>query len=190
MSEHDKEKLLDHNYDGIQEFDNPLPGWWLATFYGTIIFAALYIGYYHLGSGRGPNEELATELESVKAKQQTAQQGQPEGPNAEELQAVFADAARRDAGKKIFAEKCATCHGPEGGGLIGPNLTDNYWIHGKGTLVDIATVVSEGVLDKGMPPWKTMLKKDEIYSVVAFVKSLKGSHPSNPKPPQGEEVKD
>lgn len=189
MSEHEQEKILDHNYDGIQEFDNPLPGWWLATFYGTIIFTVLYIGYYHLGNGPGPLDELAQDMDKVKAMQQAGKPADA-GPSEAALLAVFNDAGKREAGKKIFAEKCASCHGPDGGGIIGPNLADNFWIHGKGGLVDIAKVVADGVADKGMPPWKTMLKEDEVFSVVAYVKSLKGTHPSNPKAPQGEEVKE
>lgn len=181
-----KEKLLDHNYDGIQEFDNPLPGWWLATFYGAIIFAFLYVGYYHFGPGPTPGDELAESLNELKARDHTV----TEPPVSEEaLAVIFHDSKRREAGHQIFTEKCATCHGPDGGGVIGPNLTDNYWLHGHGTLSDIAQTVSEGVLDKGMPPWKLLLKKEEIYSVVAYVKSLGGTHPANPKAPQGEEVK-
>ena len=183
-----KEKPLDHAYDGIQEYDNPLPGWWLATFYITIVFAVLYIGYYHVGSGPGPHEELASDLAEIKA--QASANTPKEPPLTEEaMMAVYADAGRRDSGKKVFVEKCASCHAVDGGGLIGPNLTDNFWIHGKGTMVDVASVVSEGVLDKGMPPWKTMLKKDEIQNVVAYVHSLKGTKPANPKAAQGNEVK-
>lgn len=185
----EKEKVLDHNYDGIQEFDNPLPGWWLTTFYGAIAFAFLYVGYYHFGPGPTPEAQLAQDLAEFRAQDENARGKEPP-PSEEQLAAIFKDPARREAGKGIFLEKCSACHGPDGGGLIGPNLTDNYWIHGKGTLVDISGVVSEGVLEKGMPSWKVLLKKEDIQSVVAYVKSLRGTHPANPKPPQGEEVKD
>jgi cytochrome c oxidase cbb3-type subunit 3 len=184
-----KEKLLDHNYDGIQEFDNPLPRWWLATFYGAIVFAFLYLGYYHFGPGATPEETLAHDLGELKALDK-ASEAKEAGPSEVELAAVFKDLSRREAGKKLFLEKCSSCHGADGGGLIGPNLTDKFWLHGRGTLVDIAEVVSNGVADKGMPTWKLLMKKDEIYSVVAYVKSLKGTHPANPKAPQGTEVKD
>lgn len=185
----DQEKLLDHDYDGIREFDNPLPRWWLATFYGAIIFAFLYSGFYFVGPGQDSETRLAEEMAEIQLRQNAEKKATP-GPSQDELLAVFADAGRKEAGHKIFTEKCAACHGPAGGGVIGPNLTDNYWIHGAGSLTDIFQVVSEGVLDKGMPPWKTMLKREELQSVVAFVKSLKGSHPADAKAPQGTEYKE
>lgn len=184
-----EEKVLDHNYDGIQEYDNPLPGWWLATFYGAIIFSIFYIGYYHYGSGPSPTEELARDMAEIQAREMNARAKEP-GPTEEFLAAIFQDPARREAGHAIFTERCASCHGPQGGGMIGPNLTDAFWIHGRGTLLDLAGIVSEGVPEKGMPPWKLLLKKEEIHSVVAYVKSLKDSHPANAKEPQGEPVKE
>lgn len=183
------EKVLAHDYDGIQEYDNPLPRWWLLTFYGAIVFAFFYVGYYHFGPGPTPEATLEEDLAEIHALDAKAKAADP-GPTEEAMLAIFKDTQRREDGHKIFTEKCATCHGPDGGGLIGPNLTDDYWLHGRGTLVDILHVVSDGVLDKGMPPWKTMLKKEEVQSVVAYVKSLHGSHPANPKAPQGELVKD
>ncbi len=184
-----QEKVLDHEYDGIQEFDNPLPSWWLTTFYGTILFAFLYVGYYHFGPGTAPIEQLAQDLEEMRAVEKAAEKQDP-GPDENALLAIFADPTRQKSGQHVFAEKCATCHGAEGGGLIGPNLTDNYWLHGKGNLTDLAHIVSDGVPEKGMPPWKTMLKKDEIYSVIAYVKNLKGTRPANAKAPQGTEIRE
>lgn len=186
MSEQQHDKLLDHEYDGIQEMDNPLPGWWLATFYGAIVFSFLYVGYYHMGSGPSLLDELQTDLDAVHA---TKAQTESTGPTEESLMAIFNDAGRKEAGKKQFIEKCASCHGVHGEGLIGPNLTDNFWIHGNATLVDIANVVANGVPDKGMPPWKSLLKEQELYSVVAYVKSLHGTKPANQKAPQGNEIK-
>ncbi|MGZ3653243.1 MAG: cbb3-type cytochrome c oxidase N-terminal domain-containing protein [Bdellovibrionota bacterium] len=183
------EKILDHDYDGIKEFDNPLPRWWLATFYGAILFSIFYVAYYHFGPGPAPETILSQDIEEMKSLERNSQKADP-GPTEEALAAIYHEPSRREEGKRVFTEKCAVCHGVQGGGLIGPNLTDNYWIHGKGTLVDIFHVVSEGILEKGMPSWKLMLKKDEVQSVVVYVKSLRGSHPANPKAPQGEEVKD
>jgi cytochrome c oxidase cbb3-type subunit 3 len=161
----------------------------LATFYGAVIFGILYVGYYEFGPGPGSREELAEDLGKLKQQEILAKGSEP--PVTEEsMLAIFHSKERLAAGHKLFTEKCMACHGPDGGGQIGPNLTDAFWIHGKGTLTDIVTVVSEGVADKGMPPWGTMLKKDEIYSVVAYVKSLKGTHPANPKASQGIEIKD
>jgi cytochrome c oxidase cbb3-type subunit 3 len=91
-------------------------------------------------------------------------------------------------GKATYATNCASCHGPAGGGIIGPNLTDDYWIHG-GSLAEIRTVVADGVLDKGMPPWNKLLKPDQVNAVVAYISTLRGTNPAGAKPPQGELVR-
>lgn len=108
----------------------------------------------------------------------------------EALMAIYKDPAQREAGKALFLEKCSACHASDGGGIIGPNLTDRFWLHGRGTLSDIVKVVSEGVPEKGMPTWEIMLKREQIYAIAAHVKSLQGTHPAHPKPPQGEEIKE
>jgi len=188
MNKKESDSLLDHNYDGIHEYDNPLPGWWLATFYLTILFSILYVGYYHIGGpGKDPREDLAKELDGIKEKQMAA--NKVAGPDEAALLAAFQDSGRKTAGKGIYTEKCASCHANDGGGLIGPNLTDKFWIHGDGSLPAILAVVSEGVVDKGMPPWKALLKSDEIVSVVAYVKTFAGSKAAAPKAPQGVEIK-
>jgi len=182
-------EILDHSYDGIQEFDNPLPNWWLATFYITIVFAFLYVGYYHFGPGPSLDQELATGLEMIKA-QEAANQKSAAPLTDEVLAAAFADPSVRESGKKIFVEKCLACHGASGEGGIGPNLTDAYWIHGNGGLAALVKVVSEGVADKGMPPWSALLKQAEIVAVASHAKGLQGTKPANPKAPQGELVKE
>jgi cytochrome c oxidase cbb3-type subunit 3 len=183
------DQIIEHDYDGIQEYDNPLPNWWLAIFYLSIVFSAVYVGYYHFAGGPSLDDELAADLAAVRAKQQV-NTGTPDGPGEEELLAVFQDDGRRRLGAEQFMGKCASCHGNKGEGSIGPNLTDHYWLHGDGSLPAILQVVSDGVPDKGMPPWKGMLKKDELLSVVAYVRSLAGSPVANGKAPQGTEVKE
>jgi cytochrome c oxidase cbb3-type subunit 3 len=106
----------------------------------------------------------------------------------DELEKLAAQSSIVNQGREVFGSKCAACHGADLQGIIGPNLTDEYWIHGKGTLTDIALVVRSGVLDKGMPSWKEQLKTDEVQAVVVFVASRRGSHPANPKAPQGDKV--
>lgn len=184
MTENKHEETLEHEYDGIRELDNPLPGWWLATFYGTIVFALLYVGYYHLGTGPSLVEELQRDMAEISEKAKPAEG--PSGPDESALLAVLEDPAALRLGKEQYAAKCASCHGNQGEGSIGPNLTDAYWIHGDGSITAIATVVSDGVAAKGMPPWKGLLKEDELVAVVGFVKSLKGTKPANAKAPQGE----
>ena len=102
---------------------------------------------------------------------------------------LIADPNSVKAGKEIFLSKCSSCHGEHGQGIIGPNLTDHFWLHGKGTAVDIFKTVDKGVPDKGMPPWGPILAASEVKNVVAFVKTLQGTNPANPKAPQGVEVK-
>lgn len=187
MEQHnDKEPmLLDHNYDGIQEFDNPLPTWWLVTFFITIIFGF----FYWLDTeivGRGSQvQEVEKELAILRAR---APKADPSNTNDDSYKAFAAVAANLAKGKDVYGGKCATCHGPEGQGMIGPNLTDNFWLHGRGGYSDVDKVVRQGVLDKGMPPWETQLNAEDIKAVTVFVVSLRGSSPLNPKAPQGEKV--
>ncbi len=186
MSNKEMDKVLNHDYDGIKEYDNPLPNWWLATFYITIVFAGIYYAYYEFGGGKTLADELVDDMKNVKTVQ--AQNKGPETSDAD-LQAKFTDTNVVTAGKDIFMKNCLACHGDKGQGLVGPNLTDNFWIHGKGTPADILNVIKVGVLDKGMPAWEATLKADEQIQVSAFVYSLKGTNPEGAKAPQGEEVK-
>lgn len=183
------DKLLDHDYDGIRELDNPLPGWWLATFYGAIVFAVLYVYAFHVNSNKTSRDNLNQDLAEVKAAQK-ASGGGADGPQEEKLLAMIGSVEAQNKGKGIFQEKCLSCHGPAGQGGIGPNLTDDYWLHGDGKPMAIATTVFNGVAEKGMPPWKALLPEEDIYAVVSFVRTLHGTHPENPKAPQGNLVHD
>lgn len=185
MSEDKENLILEHSHDGIQEYDNPMPSWWLWTFLGTIIFGFHYWIYYETGAGMTLKDELAKDLTVIQSLKQSTP---PTDDNEDELKKLKQSAAVVGQGKAIFAAKCSACHGQELEGIIGPNLTDNYWIHGQGSLKDIAKVVRSGVLDKGMPAWQEQLKNEEIQAVVVFVASRHGSQPKNPKAPQGEKV--
>ena len=177
----DNDKILDHDYDGIQEFDNPLPNWWLTTFFGTIIFAFLYYIHYTFGGGLTLQEELKVAMASLPKSEDQAL-------SESELKTKMSSPGTLESGKAVFVARCVACHGTEGEGGIGPNLTDEYWIHGQGTRADIVNVVQKGVPDKGMPTWSSMISSDEIIQVSAYVYSLKGTNPKNPKAPQGEKV--
>ena len=193
------DKLLDHDYDGIREYDNPLPRWWLWLFYGTIIFAVLYTPYYFFGIGPSSAEEYEQEMALAHAAHPAlAGAPQPQGagaPGAGTEQAAAAgpnlagNPAAIAAGKQLFALNCLPCHGPEGQGGIGPNLTDAFWIHGN-RYEDIVNTITNGVPDKGMIAWKAALNPEKINQAAAFVLSLKGSNPPNPKAPQGDKVPD
>lgn len=179
--------LTDHDYDGIREYDNPLPTWWLWTFFLTIIFAFLYFLHYQFGGGPTLKDELAVAMKNLEA---ASAQHAPAVTETEELLAEAMKSPQSvELGATTFAGKCASCHGPQLGGLIGPNLTDNFWLHGKGTRMDIVGVIRKGVPEKGMPPWETLLSKEEVYGLTAYILSKKGSNPANPKAPQGVEVK-
>lgn len=192
INKQDEKYLLDHNYDGIKELDYPLPNWWLATFFITVIFAGVYPIWYHFSGVPSNREEADTEAAAIKAEIAKANASKQFDVNI--LNAAFADTAKKDAGKLVFAEKCAACHNsPSGGvgaGSIGPNLTDDYWINGKGTLADIAQVIQMGVAAKGMPTWGGVISNDDIANVTAYVKTLKGTNPQDAKAPQGDLVKE
>jgi cytochrome c oxidase cbb3-type subunit 3 len=179
-----EDQLLDHNYDGIQEYDNPLPTWWVTMFWISIVFAVFYTVYYHYGHGKlaveAYNEDMVAFYE-LQAEQLLAMGEIKEST----LLDLMEDDSMMATGASLFASKCAQCHGNKGEGNIGPNLTDEYWLHG-GKLTDIYYTVTEGVPSKGMLAWKNQLGPAEILSVSAFVGSLRGSDPSPAKEPQGE----
>ena len=177
----EKDRLLDHSYDGIQEYDNPMPRWWLLTFAGTIAFSVLYvINIGPVGSGKGRIANYEAEMANFAASSPAG----GAGPSGERLLAVKADQHEVEEGRNIFTKNCAACHRPDGGGLIGPNLTDDYWLHGA-AITDVYNTVTNGVLEKGMPPWGKTLKPKQLEEVVAYVATLRGTNPPNPKPPQG-----
>jgi cytochrome c oxidase cbb3-type subunit 3 len=181
MADNDNDRLLDHSYDGIQEYDNPLPTWWKLIFYATLIVTPLYL-WDPLGIGVGPGKEKAYEQQLA-----TFNAAFPKAAATytdDQLAAFAKDPAKLAAGKVVFTTYCVACHRPDGGGLIGPNLTDDFWIHG-GRPTDLMKTVTDGVLAKGMPNWGKMLKPEQVESAVAYVQSLHGTNPANPKEPQG-----
>jgi cytochrome c oxidase cbb3-type subunit 3 len=179
----DDDHLLDHAYDGIQEYDNPLPRWWLAIFWATIVFTPLYILYFHFGGGMLANERYDSEMIAFYDKQ--AEQLLALGEITEgTLVDLIADPSMMNGGKKIFQSKCATCHGMFGEGGIGPNLTDDYWLHG-GQLMDVYKTVREGVPAKGMLAWDRQLRPAELMAVSSYVGTMLGSDPPNAKEAQG-----
>lgn len=183
--EPEQDRLLDHQYDGIQEYDNPMPRWWLFGLYGTIVWAALYLLNVIPGIGSGDGREAAYQREMTAAEQKYGAGGpQAAGPDSATVMAAMHDPAKLALGKETFVSTCAACHLEDGGGLIGPNLTDAYWIHG-GSPMQVTHTVMNGVLDKGMPAWGAVLKPEQVTAVVAYVMSLEGTKPAQPKAPQG-----
>lgn len=185
----DKEKLIeDHDYDGIRELNNPLPGWWLMTFYISIIFAMIYFAYYQFFGGPTLNQELSKEMSSIKAAQEKSELTGGETKSQKDYLALLSNPEAIAKGKAEFLAKCMPCHGDKGQGIIGPNLTDDYWIHGDGSIPAILKVMNSGVADKGMPSWKGVIPPDLQADVAAYVYSIHGSNPPGAKAPQGEKI--
>ncbi len=195
MSQPDRKQdpLLEHDYDGIREYDNPMPGWWVWIFWVTIAFSVVYLANVipGVGSGKGRLASYQAEMAKWETRQAAAGAGAPKAAVMDDagLFALTRDPARVAAGHQLFTEKCAACHQPDGGGNIGPNLTDDYWIHGNAPS-QIYTTVDRGVLDKGMPNWGAQLEPRQLQSLVAFVLTLHSTHPATAKEPQGDKLEE
>ncbi len=183
----DKPLELSHDYDGIEELDNDLPRWWLGIFWATALLALFYVPYYHW---MRPDKLPANAWEKADAERRTVltttdqDNAQQEG---EDLTALYEKNDWQEDGKMTYRTFCVPCHAADGGGGIGPNMTDDYYIHG-GTLADLVHIVSEGVPSKGMVPWKASLRPDDIRAVAFYLRSLRGTTAANPIPAQGELV--
>jgi cytochrome c oxidase cbb3-type subunit 3 len=188
----DKEQdvQLDHDYDGIKELDNSLPPWWIYGFYFTILFAGVYMYRYHISKSAPLQvEELA--VEKIQAEREKVAYMATLANNVDETSIAYNPTAELlTEGKAIFVKNCVSCHGPEAqGASIGPNLTDEYWIH-KGGIKDIFKTIKNGVQEKGMIPWGQQLSNAQIAAAATFIKSLQESHPANPKSPQGDKYEE
>ena len=182
MSESKDPLLLDHDYDGIGELDNKLPRWWVWLFSFTILFAALYLIHYHvLGKGKLMAAEYAEEMKiGEKFKEAALAKFEAEMPTLTPSK----DPVMLTEGKTLFANLCAPCHRPDGGGLVGPNLTDDYWIHGAEFKDNLRTIYN-GVPEKGMITWKLLLNPKQMYAVGSYIYTLRGAKLATPgKPPE------
>ena len=178
-------RLMDHVYDGIQEYDNPMPRWWIWMFWGSFWFSLAYLFHYWAGNGVSELESFEAEVAEVAAVE--ARKAMSDEVTEAGLTTLVADGKSVSGGGEVFQTRCAACHMEKGQGSIGPNLTDNSWIHGKGALMDIYKVVGEGVAAKGMPAWNRQLTPTELRQVVAFVGTLRGTNVEG-KAPEGEPV--
>ncbi len=176
---------LGHDYDGIRELDNRLPPWWLYGFYICIIFAGIYLWRYHV-THTAPSslEELAAVMKKAEADKENYLKKAANNVN-ENTVTYLSDATALEAGKKIFVTACAACHAADGGGLVGPNLVDEYWLHG-GTVSAIFKSIKYGWPEKGMKSWKDDYSPAQIAQLASYIKSLKGTKPATAKEPQGE----
>ncbi len=176
---------LGHNYDGIRELDNRLPPWWLYGFYLCIVFAGIYLYRNHIShAAPSSKEELAMSLE-VAAIEKEGYLKKAANKVDENTVTYLTDPSALEAGKKIFTTTCAACHAADGGGMVGPNLTDNYWIHG-GKIADIFKTIKYGWPEKGMKSWQEDYSPIQIAQLASYVKSLTSTKPAKAKEPQGD----
>jgi cytochrome c oxidase cbb3-type subunit 3 len=183
----DTPPLTDHTYDGIQEYDNPLPGWWSALFVGSFFFSIWYLVYYHLG---GPGQSVEQEYDDTAAEimnRRFAQIG-----NLEPTRATILEYAKKPdwlvVGQAVFKTNCVSCHGQDAQGIVGPNLTDDYWKNVT-NVEDIARVVLDGAGNGSMPAWRNRLGHiNQTVLVAAYIASLRGSDPAGAKAPEGQEI--
>ncbi|GAB1405683.1 hypothetical protein MASR1M74_28650 [Lentimicrobium sp.] len=180
-----------HEYDGIRELDNKMPRWWLVLFYGSIIFSVIYLVGFHVADW-WPLQEEEYEIEMA-----AATNAMPADPHASvDLDALMPMTGENDlaAGEEIFNKICVTCHGKFAEGLVGPNMTDMFWIHGDTTsdairVKDLYQVMVNGVIEKGMISYKDQLSPTQMQQVIGYIFSLQGTNPSNAKAPEGHEYK-
>lgn len=183
--EREADVMLDHDYDGIKELDNSLPPWWVWGFYLTIFWAVVYLVHYHV-MDTGPlqiaeyNNEVAMADQQLKERQAKM----TDLVTAENVVALNTPEGL-GSGKDLFTKNCLACHGANGEGTVGPNLTDEYWIHGGG-IKNIFRTVTDGVPAKGMISWKAQLTPKQIQQVSSYILTLQGTKPANGKEPQGD----
>ena len=177
---------MGHEYDGIRELDNKLPPWWLWMFYASIIFSAVYWSVFHLSSS-GPSLKDSYEKDMETARASVAAYLAKQADQVDETNVVaLTEKQDLELGKTIFGANCVPCHGTAGeGNSIGPNLTDEFWIHGGG-IKNVFTTIKYGVVEKGMQSWKENLRATDMQRVASYILTLQGSNPPGAKAPQGE----
>lgn len=183
--EEEHDVMLNHDYDGIRELDNVLPPWWVNLFYATIIFAFIYLVRFHILNEYDQASEFETEMAVAKAEVEKYKLTAPDLMDKEKV-TLLTDATALAEGKKIYETNCVACHRPDGGGAIGPNLTDEHWILGGGIKNVFNTIMEGGREGKGMVPWKATIKPSDIQKVASYVLSLQGTNPKDAKAPEGD----
>lgn len=183
--EEEHEIELDHNYDGIRELDNKLPPWWVYSFYLTIIFAVVYLVRFHILDDYDQKEEYLAEVEQAEVEIAKWKETAKDFVDAETV-TMLEDEDRIANGQQLYTTNCVACHQADGGGGIGPNLTDEHWILGGGIKNVFNTISEGGRSGKGMVPWKNTFKPSEMHEIASYVMTFQGTTPADPKPPEGE----
>ena len=182
--EQEKDIMFDHDFDGIHELDNKVPPWFNVLFYGTMLFAAIYLLVFHVFRVKPLSiEEYADEVRTAQFQQEELIKS---GALINENSVVLLkDAESLKNGQAVFTTNCIPCHGAHGEGIVGPNLTDDYWIHGGG-IKNVFHTIKTGVPEKGMIAWGALLNAKKIEEVASYVISLQGTNPPNGKAPEGQ----
>jgi cytochrome c oxidase cbb3-type subunit 3 len=179
-------RILDHSYDGIQEYDNPTPGWWHMIFIASVLFAFLYILIVHFNPDVPSIMDQLAQAETEFTAKQFKKVGKLE-LNEDTLLNAMGKPDWLSIGRSVFRRNCISCHGDKGQGLVGPNMTDDYYKNVK-TLMDIPRVVQDGAAAQAMPSWRSQLNQNEIVLVSAYIASLRGQEIDGPRPPEGEKI--
>lgn len=181
----EKDMIMEHTYDGIAELDNPTPPWFMYLFYSTIVIAVVYLFTFHVvGNGKIMTTEYAEEITVAEKANELYMKKFANAVNENNV-IVLTDAKSIEDGGKIYAKNCVACHGDKGQGGVGPNLTDEFWLHG-GATKNIFHTLTEGVPEKGMISWKKTLNPIQIQHLVSFLSRFQGTNPENGKAPQGD----
>lgn len=183
--EQEDEIILDHDYDGIKELDNVLPPWWVGLFYITIIFAVVYLIRFHVIKEYDQDKEYLMEMADAQKQIDTYKLTAPDLMSVENV-TLLTDAGDLAKGKMLYEANCIACHKADGGGSIGPNLTDDHWILGGGIKNVFNTLMEGGRDGKGMVSWKNMIKPSDLQKVASYVLTLQGTNPADAKAPEGE----
>lgn len=181
----EKDMMIEHEFDGIAELDNPTPPWFMYLFYSTIVFAVIYLFAFHIvGNGQIMTNEYSEEIAVADKAHEQYMKKFANSVNENNVK-VLTDAKSLEDGSKIYTQNCVACHGDKGQGIVGPNLTDEFWLHG-GSTKDIFHTITEGVPEKGMISWKKSLNPIQVQHVVSYITTLQGTKPANAKEPQGD----
>lgn len=184
----EKDLEIEHEFDGIKELDNPTPGWFSYLFYATIIFAVVYLLNFHVFKiGKLQEEEYAIEMELAAAEKE-AYLAKSANRVDENTVTLSTDTEVLSSGQAVYLKHCVACHGDKGQGTVGPNLTDDFWLHG-GSVKNIFKTIKYGVPDKGMISWEKQLTPKEIADVSNYIRSIVGTNPEGAKEAQGVEDK-